>query len=130
MTSLSLPRIGDAFGRDHSTIINSCDKITKQLENQPDMKGTIADLKRSFRKNNPSPPARFLSLRLIPACFDLLRRARQMKHAPIKRRLFSVKTAFILHNLSGNVENKKISKTRLTNSLSYGMLYHVKAISH
>ena len=46
MTSLSLPRIGDAFGRDHSTIINSCDKITKQLENQPDMKGTIADLKK------------------------------------------------------------------------------------
>ena len=43
---LSLPRIGDAFGRDHSTIINSCDKITKQLENQPDMKGTIADLKK------------------------------------------------------------------------------------
>ena len=46
MTSLSLPRIGDAFGRDHSTIINSCDKVTKQLENQPDMKGTIADLKK------------------------------------------------------------------------------------
>ena len=46
MTSLSLPRIGDAFGRDHSTIINSCDKITKQLENQPDMKGAIADLKK------------------------------------------------------------------------------------
>ena len=46
MTGLSLPRIGDAFGRDHSTIINSCDKITKQLENQPDMKGAIADLKK------------------------------------------------------------------------------------
>ena len=46
MTSLSLPRIGGAFGRDHSTIINSCDKITKQLENQPDMKGAIADLKK------------------------------------------------------------------------------------
>ena len=43
---ISLPRIGDAFGRDHSTIINSCDKITKQLENQPDMKGAIADLKK------------------------------------------------------------------------------------
>ena len=36
----------------------------------------------------------------------------------------------IIHSLSVVVENKKISKTRLTNALSYGMLYHVKAIAH
>ncbi len=46
MTGLSLPRIGDAFGRDHSTIINSCDKISKLLEDSADMKATIADLKK------------------------------------------------------------------------------------
>lgn len=46
MTGLSLPRIGDAFGRDHSTIINSCDKVTKMLETSQEMKASIADLKK------------------------------------------------------------------------------------
>ena len=46
MTGLSLPRIGDAFGRDHSTIINSCDKLTKMLDTSSDMKSSIADLKK------------------------------------------------------------------------------------
>ena len=46
MTSLSLPRIGDAFGRDHSTIINSCEKVTKLMEEGGEMKSVIADLKK------------------------------------------------------------------------------------
>ena len=46
MTGLSLPRIGDAFGRDHSTIINSCDKVTKMLDTSQEMKASIADLKK------------------------------------------------------------------------------------
>ena len=46
MTGMSLPRIGDAFGRDHSTIINSCDKVTKLMETKPDVKGAVADLKK------------------------------------------------------------------------------------
>ena len=46
MTSMSLPRIGDAFGRDHSTIINSCDKVTQLLESSTQMKSAIADLKK------------------------------------------------------------------------------------
>ena len=46
MTSMSLPRIGDAFGRDHSTIINSCDKVTQLLESNAQMKSCIADLKK------------------------------------------------------------------------------------
>ena len=44
MTGLSLPRIGDAFGRDHSTIINSCDKITKQLASSAEAKAAVTDL--------------------------------------------------------------------------------------
>ena len=48
MTGMSLPRIGDAFGRDHSTIINSCDKVTKLMETKPDVKGAVADLKKSI----------------------------------------------------------------------------------
>ncbi len=46
MTGLSLPRIGDAFGRDHSTIINSCDKVSKLLEEDGETKAAVADLKK------------------------------------------------------------------------------------
>ena len=46
MTGLSLPRIGDAFGRDHSTIINSCEKVAKMIEEGGEMKSVIADLKK------------------------------------------------------------------------------------
>ena len=46
MTGLSLPRIGDAFGRDHSTIINSCDKISKQVEASAETRAAVADLKK------------------------------------------------------------------------------------
>ena len=46
MTGLSLPRIGDAFGRDHSTIINSCEKVTKMIDEGGEMKSAIADLKK------------------------------------------------------------------------------------
>ena len=46
MTGLSLPRIGDAFSRDHSTIINSCEKVAKMMEESDMMKAAIADLKK------------------------------------------------------------------------------------
>ena len=46
MTGLSLPRIGDAFGRDHSTIINSCDKISKQVEASAETRNAVVDLKK------------------------------------------------------------------------------------
>ena len=46
MTGLSLPRIGDAFGRDHSTIINSCDKISKQVEASAETRNAVSDLKK------------------------------------------------------------------------------------
>ena len=46
MTGLSLPRIGDAFSRDHSTIINSCEKVAKLIAEGGEMKAAIADLKK------------------------------------------------------------------------------------
>ena len=46
MTGLSLPRIGDAFSRDHSTIINSCEKIAKMIEEGGEMKAVVTDLKK------------------------------------------------------------------------------------
>ena len=46
MTGMSLPRIGDAFGRDHSTIINSCDKVTRLMETSQDLRSAVADIRR------------------------------------------------------------------------------------
>lgn len=46
MTGMSLPRIGDAFRRDHSTIINSCDKVTRLLGESPELRGAVEDIKR------------------------------------------------------------------------------------
>ena len=46
MTGMSLPRIGDVFGRDHSTIINSCDKVVSMMEESADIKNSISDIKR------------------------------------------------------------------------------------
>ena len=46
MTSMSLPRIGDAFSRDHSTFINSCEKVAQMVDTSPQMKSVITDLKK------------------------------------------------------------------------------------
>ena len=46
MTGLSLPRIGDAFGRDHSTIINSREKIAKLMDTSSEVRNAVADLKK------------------------------------------------------------------------------------
>lgn len=46
MTDHSLPQIGDAFGgRDHTTVLHACKKITAELETDPGLKNTIDDLK-------------------------------------------------------------------------------------
>ncbi len=50
MTGMSLPRIGDAFGRDHSTIINSCDKISRRLAGSPELRGALADLRKQIQE--------------------------------------------------------------------------------
>ena len=46
MTQMSLPRIGGAFGRDHSTIINSCDKVTQMMQDSAQVRSAVADLKK------------------------------------------------------------------------------------
>jgi chromosomal replication initiator protein len=44
-TALSLPKIGDAFGgKDHTTVLYSCEKITQQKETDPQLGMTIRQM--------------------------------------------------------------------------------------
>ncbi|HNX92249.1 MAG TPA: helix-turn-helix domain-containing protein, partial [Syntrophomonas sp.] len=45
MTDASLPLIGDQFGgRDHTTVIHSVDKITREISEQVELSGVIKEL--------------------------------------------------------------------------------------
>ena len=48
MTPLSLPAIGDVFGRDHTTVMHSCDKIAEMVRTSSEMSAAIADLKKDI----------------------------------------------------------------------------------
>jgi len=49
MTQTSLPKIGENFGkRDHTTVMHACEKVSKQLETDAELKKTINDLKSSI----------------------------------------------------------------------------------
>ncbi len=49
MTNSSLPKIGKEFGgKDHTTVIHACDKISDMLKNDVDLRQEITDLKRSL----------------------------------------------------------------------------------
>jgi chromosomal replication initiator protein DnaA len=49
LTDLSLPKIGDEFGgRDHTTVIHAIDKITEDLQNNPEVRRTMDELKRNI----------------------------------------------------------------------------------
>ena len=50
MTNMTLNAIGDEFGgRDHTTVIYSCDKIAKEIETDPGLKKTIENLKQKIK---------------------------------------------------------------------------------
>lgn len=52
LTDLSLPKIGEEFGgRDHTTVIHACEKIMEDMENQPEIKLTINELKKRIQAN-------------------------------------------------------------------------------
>ncbi|MBA1392998.1 chromosomal replication initiator protein DnaA, partial [Lactobacillus sp. XV13L] len=50
LTDSSLPKIGQDFGgKDHTTVLHSCDKITKLLENDLSIQHDITNLKASLK---------------------------------------------------------------------------------
>lgn len=44
ITDLSLPKIGEEFGRDHTTIMHAHEKISKEIKIDPNLKSIIEDL--------------------------------------------------------------------------------------
>ena len=47
LLSLSLPKIGDGFnGRDHSTVIHGCDKISELIESDVKVKSTVIEIEK------------------------------------------------------------------------------------
>jgi chromosomal replication initiator protein len=52
MTGYSLTEIGETFGgRDHATVIHSCDKIENQLLTDPNLEPTLQNLQRQIRES-------------------------------------------------------------------------------
>jgi len=53
MTDLSLPRIGDAFGgRDHTTVMHSCDKIGEMVRSKARITQELDDIRKSLQNRN------------------------------------------------------------------------------
>jgi chromosomal replication initiator protein len=55
LTSLSLPRIGAAFERDHSTVLHAIRKLERELPDDRELRGIVSDL-RSQLGGSPQPP--------------------------------------------------------------------------
>ncbi len=52
MTDLSLPKIGEYFGgRDHTTVMHACDRISSEMQLDPDLEQTIKDLIHKIKNN-------------------------------------------------------------------------------
>ena len=50
MTDLSLPKIGASFGgRDHTTVLHACEKISKQIKLDPTLAEDIKNLKEDIQ---------------------------------------------------------------------------------
>lgn len=44
LTDMSLPKIGEEFGRDHTTILHACDKISSDMEIDPELKNVVNEI--------------------------------------------------------------------------------------
>lgn len=50
MTDFSLPKIGEEFGgRDHTTVIHACDKISRLLDEDPEFRGKVDEIRDSLK---------------------------------------------------------------------------------
>ena len=50
LTDLSLPRIGEEFGgRDHTTVIHACDKVSEMIKENPELESQIKEISEKIR---------------------------------------------------------------------------------
>ncbi|MDI6631320.1 MAG: helix-turn-helix domain-containing protein, partial [Thermoanaerobacteraceae bacterium] len=51
LTDLSLPKIGECFGgRDHTTVLHACEKITTELQSDLTLQGIITEITNKIKK--------------------------------------------------------------------------------
>jgi chromosomal replication initiator protein len=51
-TSLSFPKIGEAFGdRDHTTVLHACEKISGEMKMNESLREVIIDLEKSISED-------------------------------------------------------------------------------
>jgi chromosomal replication initiator protein len=50
MTDMSLPKIGEHFGRDHTTVIHAHDKIADDLKNNSAARSAVLDIKKRIQE--------------------------------------------------------------------------------
>ncbi|NLU27320.1 MAG: chromosomal replication initiator protein DnaA [Hungateiclostridium thermocellum] len=49
LTEMSLPKIGEEFGgRDHTTVIHACEKISKEIESNSETRRAVSEIKRNL----------------------------------------------------------------------------------
>jgi len=49
LTDMSLPKIGEEFGgRDHTTVIHACDKISEEIESNSETRRAVSEIKRNL----------------------------------------------------------------------------------
>lgn len=49
LTGMSLPKIGQVFGgRDHTTVMHACDKISNEIDQSAELRRAITELKRNI----------------------------------------------------------------------------------
>lgn len=51
MTDLSLPKIGEEFSRDHTTIMHAHEKISSEINVDPQLKNIIQELKSNIESS-------------------------------------------------------------------------------
>ena len=52
MTSLSLPKIGEAFGnRDHTTVLHACDKISGELKTNESLREVVKEIEQAIKED-------------------------------------------------------------------------------
>lgn len=48
LTEMSLPKIGEEFGRDHTTVIHAYEKVMEEMNRNPEIKRSVEEIRRSI----------------------------------------------------------------------------------